>query len=130
MRRAGIAAGKPTQAAKPRARVGVGERVAREVVRHRSGGVCEVCGAARATDWHHRKNRSQGGRWCPANGMDLCRGCHHEITVNPEWAYAQGYMVRSTVDPAAMPALYRGCLAWLLPGGDVEPVDLDSWGAG
>lgn len=53
-------------------------------VSERSGGVCEVCFAARATDKHHRKFRSRAvrtGEHSVENILDLCGpgnafGCH------------------------------------------------------
>jgi hypothetical protein len=79
------------------------EKEARRLVRERSGGVCEICSAARATDWHHRRNRSQGGKWTAANGMDLCRSCHRGITDTREEFYTVGWLVRSWEDEQAKP---------------------------
>lgn len=62
---------------------------ARRFVYARSGGQCEVrilgvC-LGRATNWHHRINRSQGGLWLPSNGLHVCgsgtHGCHGALTV-------------------------------------------------
>jgi hypothetical protein len=91
----------------------VNEHRARIIVRARSGGICEVCRAHRAESFHHRKNRSQGGRWDPANGLDTCgdgtRGCHGRITRDRPWALSLGYAVERHDDPAGVPvwsALY------------------------
>lgn len=54
---------------------------------------------------HHRKNRSQGGRWSPGNIMDLCVDCHGRITVNPTWAKSQGYTVPGTFEPCDIPVV-------------------------
>ena len=43
------------------------EREARRLLAERSDSVCEVCGNQAATNAHHRKNRSQGGRWEASN---------------------------------------------------------------
>lgn len=79
------------------------ERLARRLVRERSGGICEVCAIAYATNFHHRKNRSQGGRWTPENGLDVCgsgsTGCHGFITANPKLSYEYGWAVRSRMNP-------------------------------
>ncbi len=84
------------------------ERECRRIVRLRSEGDCEVrikgfC-LGRATNFQHRKNRSQGGLWLPSNGLDVCgsgtTGCHGWIHANPEKAYASGWSVKSTKDPA------------------------------
>jgi hypothetical protein len=55
--------------------------------------MCECCGRQRASERHHRQNRSQGGRWTPANILYICMWCHHAITTNPKWARSQGYTV-------------------------------------
>lgn len=73
----------------------------RIVVRERSNGVCERCDRARATDMHHRKNRSQGGLWHPANIVHLCALCHVEITAEPEASIQSGFTVRQSHDPKA-----------------------------
>lgn len=80
------------------------EAKARTVVRARSEGRCEVCGRAPASNWHHRQNRSGGGRWDAANGLAVCgtgsTGCHGHITTNPRVAREQGWSVPSYADPA------------------------------
>ena len=73
----------------------------------RSGGFCEICYVAPATNWHHRKNRSQGGRNELSNAMHLCgsgtTGCHGRVTENPAEAYQFGWSVRSGQNPAEVP---------------------------
>lgn len=80
---------------------------ARRLVAQRSGGVCEVCAAAAATNWHHRKNASQGGPWTASNGLHLCgsgsTGCHGRITENPKTSQEQGWSVSSHMDPLRTP---------------------------
>ncbi|WP_282580680.1 HNH endonuclease [Microbacterium aurugineum] len=46
----------------------------RDAVQERSGGICEGCGIRRATDMHHRKYRSRGGKHTPSNLVHLCGG--------------------------------------------------------
>lgn len=81
---------------------------ARAIVKARSGGMCEVCGGKPSTNWHHRQNRSVGGRWDAANGLAVCgtgtTGCHGYITTNPQAAREQGWSVPSHLDPARTPA--------------------------
>lgn len=93
------------------------EKEARRLVYDRSGRVCEVCGRARATNWHHRKNASQGGLWCPSNGLHLCgsgtTGCHGKITVNPRIARERGWSVPSWGDPGETPVWVAG-RGWVL----------------
>lgn len=84
-----------------------GERQARRLVRERSGGICEVCSAARATNFQHRKGRSQGGRWTASNGLDVCgsgtTGCHGYIHAHPDEACVKGWTVKSWDDERAVP---------------------------
>lgn len=75
----------PPKATTPTKRNGKrgGEHKARELVYARSGGWCEIalpgC-TRRATEWHHRLNRSHGGRWEASNGLHLCSRCHLAVT--------------------------------------------------
>lgn len=101
-----------------------GERRARRIVAARSGGWCEACDRRVAAEWHHRVNRSQGGRWCPANGLHLCSPCHTWVSHHPVSAMARGWHL----DPCENPARARVWLArhgWchLGTGGDVTPLD-------
>lgn len=94
----------------------VGEAAARKAVAERSGGDCEVrlfgiC-LGRATNWHHRQNRSQQGKWSPANGLHVCgsgtTGCHGALT-NTNGRRKEfeqcGWIVPSHLDPAAVDCL-------------------------
>jgi hypothetical protein len=70
-----------------------GERRAKQLVSARSGGLCEtripgLC-TTWATDWHHRLNRSQGGRWCASQGLHVCRPCHRVLTTPPPGRLAE-----------------------------------------
>lgn len=101
------------------------EAAARRVVRARSAGRCEVCGVRAATNFHHRLNRSGGGRWDATNGLDLCgsgtTGCHGEITTNPKRAREQGWSVPSYADPARTPTwIYGREFVLLTPHGTYE----------
>lgn len=84
------------------------EAKTRAAVKERSGGACERCDRARATDMHHRQNRSQGGGWNPANIVHLCAWCHQMITAYPEASRLVGWSVRSTDDPETVPVPIRG----------------------
>jgi hypothetical protein len=69
-------------------------RKAKKVVRARSGGRCEaripsIC-TGRATEAHHIKMRSRGGKHEPENLLDACHACHQHITEHPKWATANG----------------------------------------
>ncbi len=52
------------------------------------------------TDGHEIKTAGRGGsRIDLANIADLCRPCHHHITVNPSWSDRHGWTVPSTATP-------------------------------
>jgi len=83
------------------------------LVRERSGGHCEVrlyavC-QGQATNWQHRKNRSQHGGWSASNGIHVCgsgtTGCHGCITENPAASAERGWTVWSWQEPAETAAL-------------------------
>ena len=77
----------------------------RDEVRARSGGRCEYdppvdpfgrgrCPAI-ATEMHHRRRRSQGGKDEASNLVHLCHYCHAiRVHENPAEAYAAGYLTR------------------------------------
>lgn len=86
-------------------------REVRQALRERSSGdpdygVCEICGKP-ATNAHHRKNKSQGGKDVLSNLLMLCgsgtTGCHGFITRHPKTASLHGWTVWSYEDPATKP---------------------------
>jgi hypothetical protein len=85
------------------------EQEARRLVRERSGGICERCAAARATNFQHRQARGQGGPWTASNGLDVCgsgtTGCHGYMHAHPAESYERGWSVHSWDDPAEVPVL-------------------------
>ena len=89
----------------------------------RSGGICEVCGLAVATNWHHRKNRSQLGGNELSNALHVCgsgtTGCHGHITENPAESYRCGWSVRSGHNPLTTPVLRRRDWVLLTDEGEV-----------
>lgn len=91
-------------------RSSAGEAQCRKGVQERSNGMCERCGGV-GTDVHHRKNRSQGGRWDTANCTLLCRPCHHWVTVNPRAASSYGWALQEHEDPELVPVLAVGMLS-------------------
>ena len=99
----------------------------RELLRLRSQGVCELCGADQATNFHHRKNRSQGGGNELSNAMHLCgsgtTGCHGMVTEHPTDSFDNGWSVRSFADPAGTLVKRQG--EWVLIDdlGYVTPVE-------
>jgi hypothetical protein len=97
------------------------EVIARNIIRDRSDRICERCGGAPATDAHHRRNRSQGGKWEASNLMHLCRDCHAYITTNPTESYEQGWMVRRIDDPSKTPVwLFGWGFVYLTDSGKIE----------
>jgi hypothetical protein len=99
----------------------------RSLVYARSDGRCEAAIAGWcslvATDWHHRKARSLGGRWDASNGMHLCRACHAWITENPLGAAQRGWYLTHREDPSAVPVKRFGELVLLDDDGGFEPVE-------
>jgi len=98
------------------------ERYARHAVYNRSGGVCEVMVPGRclyrATNYQHRKNRSQCAKdelWIAENGLHVCgsgtTGCHGWIHQFPRRSYELGWSVRHAHDPRRIPVFYRGYAA-------------------
>lgn len=100
----------------------VNESKARKIVYERSGFVCERCDSRRATEWHHRKNRSQGGLWTPSNGLHLDSQCHMILTNTRREFYGAGWCVRRENNPAEVAVFYRGQWAFLDDEGGVTPV--------
>lgn len=85
------------------------ERRGRDAVKERDGGRCvRCCRVFPALNHDHRKNRSQGGDWSPANGQSLCgsgtTGCHGWVTSHPKKACDAGYAVPGWADPKEYPA--------------------------
>lgn len=84
----------------------------------RNNGLCEVCGAALATDVHHRQPRGMGGAHreraarvnALSNALALCRGCHSRVEGDRATATAHGWLVPRNESPAATPALLN---VWL-----------------
>lgn len=85
----------------------------RELVAARSGSLCEVCGAARAWDAHHRRPRGAGSTKradsaAPSACLFLCRMCHNLVESHRNLAALLGWLVPQSMSPAAQPVLIRG----------------------
>jgi hypothetical protein len=80
------------------------EQWAREAVRLRSHGLCEVCGG-RGYEYSHRQTRAVGDhKWCPCNGVNACRSCHAAMHSSPGTARSEGLHVsRFANDPSRIP---------------------------
>lgn len=105
------------------------QKLGRDFVYGRSGGWCEIalpdlC-AGLGAEWHHRLNRSQGGRWDASNGLHACSPCHDYVTNRGrELAKRNGWAVAPGVTaPIEVPVLRRGVLVFLDDVGGFEPVD-------
>jgi hypothetical protein len=113
-----------------RAKVTPAERAGKKGVHKRSSALtgrrlCERCGRRPGREVHHRKNRSQGGRWALANLLDLCSPCHQFLTVNPALAKEpeSGWSVASHQDPAAVPVRLAGRgLVLLTDTGEIQEI--------
>jgi hypothetical protein len=104
-----------------RAKVTAAERNARKIVRERSQDHCEIGLNCRATEVHHRMNRSQGGSWKPSNLLHLCAAHHSHVTTHPQAAREQGWAVASHQDPANTPVWLAGRgFAFLADDGDIN----------
>jgi len=106
----------------PESAIRITETDGRRLVVERSGGMCELVCRSAAREWHHRKNRSQGGDWSASNGLHLCSEHHRYITENPDEACDKGWSVRSYADPRNTP-VQESRYGWVLlsdDGGIVE----------
>lgn len=115
--------GRPKQRARKSIADKGSQHRARALVAARSNGLCEICALSVAREWHHRKNRSQGGTWAASNGMHLCAADHAWITEHPAEAARTGWTVRSRQDPAEVPVLRRGKWVLLDDEGGVTAVE-------
>lgn len=113
---------KPLSSARPK--VTAAEREGRKLLAARSQGRCEIGGTCFAQEAHHRKNRSQGGTWAVENLLHLCAAHHHAVTTHPLACRTQGWAVRSTDDPAAIPAWVAGKgFVYLTTDGQTVPTE-------
>lgn len=155
-RRTPLAGGKPLQTQKPMARGKGIERVAaqpctgepkpakakrktardtgpskktRDALAVRSGGVCELCGRARAVDPHHRHGRLMGGTRRPwinrlSNLLHLCRVDHDMVTDTRGRRLefeAKGWLLREGQMPLEVPVLLAVGLVVLDDVGGMMP---------
>lgn len=103
--------------------VAMGEISCRRAVVERSNGLCEKCGQQRGAEAHHRKNRSQGGKWEISNILLLCRDCHLWVTINPEAAHKSGWAVKSHENTEKVAVLIIGQWMYLKDNSTVEWAD-------
>ena len=74
---------------------------AKQLIRERSGSMCEGCAKVRASHFHHRLYKSRLGRGNVANGLHLCVGCHG--LAHTLFGEQQGWSIRSGFDPLKVP---------------------------
>lgn len=92
------------------------------------GPLCEVNAPGcewRVSHWHHRKMRSQGGGHDVVNGLAVCGACHRAIHAAPKAAYAAGWLVRGSSDPADVLVRVRGAWTRLTPDGGYGAVETE-----
>lgn len=102
----------------------------RGIIAARSGGVCEVCGAAPAVEMHHRRARGIGGSKRPdtslvSNGLHVCGQDHRLIESRRGLALLLGWLVPSGFDPQTSPCLRRGEWVFLELDGGLRYTDDD-----
>lgn len=86
-----------------------------ELVTGRSGGHCECMSSGCtlvAEHTHHRRPKGLGGTRRPesqyaSNALAVCARCHLRIHAMPTWARDNGFLVRQSDDPAAVPVWWR-----------------------
>jgi len=83
-------------------------------------GICEIGCGRMGVQMHHRKNRSQMGRWEPDNILHLCVECHKRVTEHPAESYEFGWSVRSGFNPADVSVKWCGTWALLDAAGGVQ----------
>lgn len=99
------------------------EAKCRAIVKERSGDICEIC-SRRAQQMHHRRNRSQSGKWTPANILHICVEDHVWIGANVAAAVRNGWSIQGTQEePWQVSVMYRGCRVNLYDDGSVMPSD-------
>lgn len=97
------------------------EQKCRLIVRERSGEICEMC-PRRAAQMHHRRNRSQSGKWEPSNILHLCVECHDWIGKNIATAVRNGWSIQGRMlQPHEVPVLLKGELVYLADSGAILP---------
>lgn len=99
-----------------------------KALKARSGGVCEGCGKAAATEAHHRQYRSRGGNDRLSNALHLCgsgnhSGCHGQA--HTAIGEQRGWSVRSGHDPAIVPVWHSFDETWWRNHEDAEPEKLN-----
>lgn len=96
-----------------------------QLVRDRSGGLCEICGWNEGQQFHHRKPRGMGGTRdkainLPSNLLHLCYPCHREVESERAQAVEDGHIVSQYANPAEVPFTGRGKIWEMVDKGKVK----------
>ena len=95
---------------------------AKELVRQRSQGCCELCGTrASEPQYHHRRPRGMGGTrrkesGDTANALFLHFKCHERIERNRTEALDRGWLIRQSDEPTIVPVFRIG--EWVVLNND------------
>jgi len=98
-----------------------------EIVHERSNFECEAmireagCNG-RGEHHHHRQLRSQGGAHLVVNIIHICHLCHHYIHMHPAISYYNGWLVKSSHDPAKAPFKRHGSFVQLMEDGEMTGI--------
>jgi hypothetical protein len=68
---------------------------------------CEVCHKVKICTWHHIGHRRYSNKWIWACVFDGKEGCHEKIHRDVEWAYQEGYLVRTPRGREATEKAYK-----------------------
>lgn len=83
---------------------------------------------------HHRRKRSQGGKWTPGNCVHVCgdgvNGCHGFFEHHPNAARAEGFHVRGYENEYEVPVYIFGELVFLKDDGTKELAEVVPDGMG
>ncbi len=107
----------------------------RELLHRRSGGVCEICRSAPATNAHHRLPRGMGGTKRDIHTVEwllhLCgsgtTGCHGMIEHDRNRAYINGWLLRQHQRPETTSVKIYGAIVYLTPDGHYVPFGAKGW---
>lgn len=97
----------------------------------RSEGYCEVCGADRAFERHHRRPRGAGGSKrgdtnTASNSLHTCGHCHRLIETNRALSYAVGWLLPQSQSPDQQRVLRRGDYVLLDDEGGFTPWEVSA----
>ena len=104
--------------------------IVRARVMARSGGLCEHCNHRQGHEYHHRRNRGQGGSKDPRSGyasncLLLCNSCHRWATDHKPEAMEVGVVVSNFCpEPASVPVWRRDVWVLLDDEGGIAPVEV------